>query len=326
MTTAPPELLLSDGLVACYLDERPLAEAVNGPMIRLWCEMVEDANPLYHDPAFARSQGFRDIVAPPPMLLAWTFEPTWTPMAGRARTMSRDMPEVPGRPHACVLQMTQTYHRPLEAGERPTMRYYRHLGTEETETHRGRGVVLSNVMSLHDEHGAEIVRQSSHILRFRTGDSPSAAFDSVGADGPISQPPDTVGPGTDLPPLEFPVPRTRFMIAVSATRDFYQVHHDRTFARATGVADMYIGTHFMQGLIGRYITDHVGAGSVLCSLALLPYERNHPDDVIIVRGRIVGERPTAAGPVLDIAVRCSNARVVTHDATVTVRRARQLAR
>lgn len=311
---------LPGGIVARYQGEQGLAEPINATMIRLWCEMVEDANPIYHDAGFARSRGFKDIVAPPTMLLAWTFEPTWTPGAGRAKEKARDMPDVPGYPNACMLRIAQTYHRPLEPGETPQLRYYRHGPTDETETQRGRGVLMYNVMSLRDDDDNEIVRQDSVVLRFRSGDAPSAPR---GTGAPASgAPPDGTHHGDAdegaLAPLVFPVPLKRFMIAVAATRDFYEVHHDAEFARATGVDDMYIGTHFTQGLVGRYVTDFAGAGSVLRSLELTPFERNHPGDVMTIEGRVV--RRYSAGDEMraDLIVRVRNSRVVTHEAKATV--------
>ena len=38
-------------------------------LIRHWCETVEDGNPLYLDEAYARSRGFRGLVAQPGMLI-----------------------------------------------------------------------------------------------------------------------------------------------------------------------------------------------------------------------------------------------------------------
>jgi acyl dehydratase len=316
----PSGIELPGGIVARYQGEQGLAEPINATMIRLWCEMVEDANPLYHDADFARSRGFKDIVAPPTMLLAWTFEPTWTPEAGRGKEKARDMPDVPGYPNACVLRIAQTYHRPLEPGERPQLRYYRHGPSEETDTPRGRGVLMYNVMSLRDDDGNEIVRQDSVVLRFRSGDAPSAPrgtdTSAKGGSAPGSDAP--AGDEEALAPLVFPVPLKRFMIAVAATRDFYEVHHDAEFARATGVDDMYIGTHFTQGLVGRYVTDFAGPGSVLRSLELTPFERNHPGDVMTVEGRVVARYSVGDEARADLTVRVSNSRVLTHEAKATV--------
>ncbi len=38
-------------------------------LIRHWNETVEDGNPLYNDRAYARSRGFKDIIAQPGMVI-----------------------------------------------------------------------------------------------------------------------------------------------------------------------------------------------------------------------------------------------------------------
>ena len=179
---------------------------------------------------------------------------------------------------------------------------------------------MNNVMSLRDDDDNEIVRQDSVVLRFRSGDTPSAPRGTDASTSGASSSDSKSGDDDEgaLAPLVFPVPLKRFMIAVAATRDFYEVHHDAAFARATGVDDMYIGTHFTQGLVGRYVTDFGGPGSVLRSLELTPFERNHPGDVMTVDGRVV-ERYTVGGEArADLTVRVSNGRVVTHEAKATV--------
>lgn len=46
-------------------------------MIRHWCEAMEDANPLYSDEDFARKSRYGNIISPPAMVQAWSFEPVW---------------------------------------------------------------------------------------------------------------------------------------------------------------------------------------------------------------------------------------------------------
>ncbi len=69
MSEAPPDL-------SAFLggDRGPYRswDAVNGPMIRHWCEALGDDNPVYHDASAARAAGFDGVVAPPTMLQAWT--------------------------------------------------------------------------------------------------------------------------------------------------------------------------------------------------------------------------------------------------------------
>ena len=50
----------------------PARDPVNQPMIRHWCDAMTDHNPLYTDPPAAEKSIHGGIVAPPPMLNAWT--------------------------------------------------------------------------------------------------------------------------------------------------------------------------------------------------------------------------------------------------------------
>ena len=62
-------------------------DPVNQPMIRHWCDAMEDSNPNYTDPEFAASSPHGGIVAPPTMLQAWAMrglEPTAEPAAESA--------------------------------------------------------------------------------------------------------------------------------------------------------------------------------------------------------------------------------------------------
>ncbi|HQR05165.1 MAG: bifunctional MaoC family dehydratase/OB-fold nucleic acid binding domain-containing protein [Proteobacteria bacterium] len=46
-------------------------DPVNQPMIRQWCETMDNESPLYHDPEFARQSPHGGPVAPPTMLQVW---------------------------------------------------------------------------------------------------------------------------------------------------------------------------------------------------------------------------------------------------------------
>ena len=49
-------------------------------LIRHWLETVEDANPLYNDREYARSRGFKDIIAQPGMNICTLVMPYRWPM------------------------------------------------------------------------------------------------------------------------------------------------------------------------------------------------------------------------------------------------------
>ena len=46
-------------------------DLVNEPMIRHWCEVMGDENPVYTDPEAAKNSLHGGIVAPPTMLQTW---------------------------------------------------------------------------------------------------------------------------------------------------------------------------------------------------------------------------------------------------------------
>ncbi len=47
--------------------------------IAFWCEMVEDANPLYWDEEYAKSSEFGGIICPPSMLMTLSAQNYWKP-------------------------------------------------------------------------------------------------------------------------------------------------------------------------------------------------------------------------------------------------------
>lgn len=56
--------------------------AVERALIDHWVEAYQDANPLYSDEAYAKSSEYGGIIAPPGMLMSWTFDWYWTPDTG----------------------------------------------------------------------------------------------------------------------------------------------------------------------------------------------------------------------------------------------------
>src|ERR1700682_912362 len=46
-------------------------DAVNAAMIRHWCDVMDDRNPIYTDTTYAERSVFGGIVAPPAMMDVW---------------------------------------------------------------------------------------------------------------------------------------------------------------------------------------------------------------------------------------------------------------
>jgi acyl dehydratase len=102
----------------------PISEA----QIGYWCEMVEDANPLYVDGDYARMSRHKGVIAPPVGLLTWAMPPAghhpdincperklWPPVEAGHEPFMR---QPPGVSEAMVQQSRQTYGKPLRPGDR----------------------------------------------------------------------------------------------------------------------------------------------------------------------------------------------------------------
>jgi uncharacterized protein len=71
-----------------------------------------------------------------------------------------------------------------------------------------------------------------------------------------------------LPELTIQVTPTVVVSTAIATRDFYQVHHDRDFAIATGSMDIFLNILTTTGLVQRYVTDWAGPEAVVRGVSI----------------------------------------------------------
>lgn len=114
---------------------------------------------------------------------------------------------------------------------------------------------------------------------------------------------DRIVEGEELPPLTLPVTLRRCVVLAAATRDFYPGHHDRDFARAQGVRDVYVSTIFLHGVVDRVATSWLGPEAVLVRRRMSMHLPICVGDVIEGRGRVTGKSPAAGGrATVDVAV------------------------
>ncbi|MET9695548.1 MaoC family dehydratase [Streptomyces sp. NPDC006529] len=92
--------------------------------------------------------------------------------------------------------------------------------------------------------------------------------------------------GDRLPPLEIPVTRTLIVAGAIASRDYQDVHHDASLAREKGSPDIFMNILTTNGLVGRYITDHLGPGAVLRKVAIRLGAPNYPGDTMTLTGTV----------------------------------------
>ncbi|MFF1558107.1 MaoC family dehydratase [Streptomyces sp. NPDC058279] len=92
--------------------------------------------------------------------------------------------------------------------------------------------------------------------------------------------------GDALPPLEIPVTRTLIVAGAIASRDYQDVHHDAELAREKGSPDIFMNILTTNGLVGRYITDHLGPAATLHKVAIRLGAPNYPGDTMTLTGTV----------------------------------------
>ncbi|MER7025370.1 MULTISPECIES: MaoC family dehydratase [Streptomyces] len=121
-----------------------------------------------------------------------------------------------------------------------------------------------------------------------------------------------MAPGDTLPPLRIPITRTLIVSGAIASRDYQDVHHDAEAARAKGSPDIFMNILTTNGLVGRYLTDHFGPGTVLRKVAIRLGAPNYPGDTMELTGTVT----EVDGAV--VRVRVAGANRLGHHVTGTV--------
>ncbi|WP_404958964.1 MaoC family dehydratase [Streptomyces sp. 147326] len=104
--------------------------------------------------------------------------------------------------------------------------------------------------------------------------------------------------GDTLPPLEIPVTRTLIVAGALASRDYQDVHHDAALAQEKGSPDIFMNILTTNGLVGRYVTDHLGPQAVLRKVAIRLGAPNYPGDTMTLTGTVTA----VAGNTVEIRV------------------------
>jgi acyl dehydratase len=111
----------------------------------------------------------------------------------------------------------------------------------------------------------------------------------------------TVEVGDLLPPLDFPLPVYRLVMAAGVTRDFAPLHHNDDFARASGAPSMYANALLLLGMWERVLRDFIGPAGAILAIRDLRMVRFAPaGGVVRVQATVVGKELRAGRPTLDI--------------------------
>ncbi|MCY3891399.1 MAG: OB-fold domain-containing protein [bacterium] len=169
-------------------------DPVNQPMIRQWCDAMEDANPLYTDPDTASQGPHGEIVAPASMLNAWTMIgliPRVNDPKDPASGVYAMLDEA-GYVGVVATNCEHVYHRYLKLGDHLTGVVKLVDVSDEKQTALGIGHFVTTETEYHDQHGNHVGSMFFRILKFRPGTGRTA---NSGGDG---------NSGTERPPRPRP--------------------------------------------------------------------------------------------------------------------------
>lgn len=114
---------------------------------------------------------------------------------------------------------------------------------------------------------------------------------------------DDVRVGDVVPAVEFPLSLYRLVVAAGGNRDFNSIHHNRSYAMATGAPDAYASTFFLMGAWERVVRDYIGAAGTIRSITGFRMRKfNLVGSVMTVSGSVVEARPDESTSGRGIAV------------------------
>jgi acyl dehydratase len=289
-------------------------DAVNQPMIRHWCDAMEDANPAYVDATFAARSAHGQIVAPPAMLNAWTMPGLAGRPPGRvdpAGDVYRALDQA-GFTSVVATDSAHVYERYLRLGDLVHGAGEVEEVSEEKKTGLGVGHFVTTQTTYTTQSGEVVGRMRFRILKFKPGTGRA----SGGA--PQDAPPRTLPPRAPrrettlragevrvedaLAPCPVPISATLIVAGAIASRDYQDVHHDRDLARLRGSPDIFMNILTTSGLVARFVTDWAGPGARLTKLAIRLGAPNYPGDAMLLSGSV----SAASGRDVEVTLRGDN--------------------
>lgn len=275
-------------------------DAVNTPMIRHWCDAMQDDLPAYTDPAAAAASPHGQIVAPPSMLMAWTMPGLRPPptTGSRPAGLAYDALDAAGFTSVVATDTEHEYLRYLRVGDLLSSTETVEEISAEKQTALGLGHFVTTLVRYSTESGEEVGRMRFRILKFKPG---TGRVSPAGSGASKPEPPAAVARpqrntetqktsqrslGEDLPPCSIEITPTLIVAGAIASRDYQDVHHDRDLAIKRGSPDIFMNILTTSGLFARYVTDWAGPEVVMRNLKLRLGAPNYPGDRMVFRGQM----------------------------------------
>lgn len=151
-------------------------DPVNEPMIRHWCEVLADHNPIYTDADAAASSVHGGIVAPPTMLQVWTlpgFEmASAAPEERNHQLRLHQLLTDYGYPSVVATNCEQGYTRYLRPGDRISAATVIESISEQKATALGIGYFIDTRTRFRDQHREEVGWMTFRVFKFQPAAPP----------------------------------------------------------------------------------------------------------------------------------------------------------
>lgn len=151
-------------------------DPVNAAMIRHWAYALDDMNPAYLDPEFAKRSRYGGIVSPPVMLQTWTMPPPKLAGIHERGGVPVEMKENPlqfladaGYTGTVATNSEFEIERYPRVGDELTAETVFETISDEKKTAMGDGFFVTWITTYRNQDGEVIGRQRFRTLRFKTG-------------------------------------------------------------------------------------------------------------------------------------------------------------
>jgi acyl dehydratase len=136
----------------------------NEAMARFWCEMVEDANPIYFNDAYARTTWLQGRFAPPTMLFTWLMQPVWPETHRQSPIHQLALDDCPS---TIAVNASQEYPLPVRYGDRLTATSQISAISEEKTTRLGVGHFVTTIDTFRNQLDQVVGTHSFTLFIYR---------------------------------------------------------------------------------------------------------------------------------------------------------------
>ena len=124
--------------------------------------------------------------------------------------------------------------------------------------------------------------------------------------------------GDTLPEISMDLSLRRAIQAVAGTRDYYPFHHDEQLAKDNGADGIFFNTMFLQGFVGRALSEWFGNDAFPKRLEVAMRSSNYVSRTLTASGAVAAVRESDGRRLIDVDVTLATEDGPTTDVKLTV--------